>query len=302
MGLLLTGCTLSLGAGVASAQPVADGNEGTPAATDAHPVGEWLEPSKFTLSVSVFADSAINQDAHESLLPPAATSHNGSRDWEFTLAPYLWMSSIRADAEVGSVSGTADACFSDLLKQTDRGAQLRFEGIRHPWGFYLDGTYMSLGGDAQARVGPFRVRGLDVDGEFTQAWLDFGGMYRFGERGRSLDVMAGGRYSYLAADVSIGPFLDVDDWKDFWAPVIGGRLTYALSEKWVVSLAGDAGGFGVGEAADLSWGLTGILGYRLSDTTTMAFGYRFYDIQFSDRDLDLDLQFHGPVVGLAFRF
>jgi len=103
-------------------------------------------------------------------------------------------------------------------------------------------------------------------------------------------------------DVSVGPFLDVDESRDFWAPVIGGRLTYALSETWVLSLAGDAGGFGVGDAADLSWGLTGIVGYRLDDRTTLAFGYRFYDIEFSDRDLDLDLQFHGPVVGLAFRF
>jgi len=44
------------------------------------------------------------------------------------------------------------------------------------------------------------------------------------------------------------------------------------------------------------------VGYRLDDHTTLAFGYRFYDIDFSQRDLDLDLQFHGPVVGFAYRF
>lgn len=253
--LLVTSCALGLGTYIADAQVVADRFRETAQPTSADSESDWLTAHTLALSGLALEDPETPQGSVESSSLSAPDSAKSSDEWEFTLAPYLWMSSIRAEAEVGSVSATADACFSELLQQMDFGAQLRFEGLHHPWGFYLDGTYMSLGGDARARVGPFRVRGLDVDGEFTQAWLDFGAMYRFGERGRSFDVMAGGRYSYLAADVSLGPFLDIDEWKDFWAPVIGGRLTYALSEKWVLSLAGDAGGFGVGDAADLTWGL-----------------------------------------------
>lgn len=65
---------------------------------------------------------------------------------------------------------------------------------------------------------------------------------------------------------------------------------------------GGSGGFGVGDAADLSWGLTGVLGYRLEESTTLGFGYRYYDVGFTGGELDLDIQFDGPTVGLAFRW
>ncbi len=269
---------------------------------DGHAPRGWMEAQELTLSSSILSDPAGTQDAVEPTAGATVASHKDPDDWEFSLTPYLWMTSLRAEADVGPVSSTSEACFSELLEQMDMGAQMRFEGRRGHWGFYLDGTYMSLGSDARARIGPFRVRGLDVDGEFTQAWLEFGGMYRFGEPGRSFDVMVGGRYSYIAVDASVGPFLDVDESKDFWAPVVGGRWQYALSETWVLSLAGDVGGFGVGDAADLSWGVTGILGYRINDRTTLGIGYRFFDIDFSERALDLDLQFHGPIAGVTFRF
>ena len=249
-----------------------------------------------------FGDPGTNEGPSSATSKPGDTPRKSLDDWEFTLAPYLWMTSLRADVDVGPVSATADACFSDLLEHMDMGAQLRFEGRRGHWGFYLDGTYMSLGGDARARIGPFRVRGLDVDGEFTQAWLDFGGMYRFGERGRSFDIMLGGRYTYIGADISIGPFLDVDESDDFVSPVVGGRWEYALSDKWALSLAGDVGGFGVGDAADLTFGVTGLLGYRVSDHSTLVVGYRYYNSDYSTSDLDLDIQLHGPVVGMAFQF
>ncbi len=236
--------------------------------------------------------------------PPAAAPLPRERDdWTFTLAPYLWMSSVRADVEAGPLSADTAVCFSDLLKNLDMGAQLRFEGLRNErWGFFLDGTYMNLSSDARARIGPFRVRGVDIDAQFTQAWLDFGGIYRLGERGRSFDILFGGRYAHIGSEVSVGPFLDLDQSLDFFAPLLGGRWQYDLSEKWLLALQGDIGGFGVGDAADLFWGASAVLGYRINDRTMLGLGYRYYDIDYSTDRIDAEVQFHGPMIGVAFRF
>jgi len=240
----------------------------------------------------------VNSEEAESV-PPKKRGDS----WDFTLAPYLWASSIRASVDAGPIFSTTEACFSDLLKDLSFGAQLRFEGLRNDrWGFYLDGTFLRLSSDTTVRVGRFRLRGIDIETEFTQAYLDFGGMYRIGRQGRSFDVLFGGRYTHLGTEVSGGWVIDSKDSKDYVSPVIGGSVTWQLSEKWVVNVKGDVGGFGVGEAADLAWGGTAVLGYHLTESATVAFGYRYYDIDFTNRDLDLDLQFHGPIVGVAFRF
>jgi len=235
--------------------------------------------------------------------PPLPDSHVDKKgEWEFTLAPYLWASSLRTHVDVGPISTMSEACFTDLLKDLDMGAMMGFEGRKGRWGFFFDALYLSLGDDARARIGPFKARGLDVDAEFTQAEIDFGGMYRFGDPERAFDLMVGGRYTHLETEVSVGPFIDLDETQDFVAPVVGGRLLFELSVRWLMSFKTDFGGFGVGDAADLSWGATGIIGYRISHRTILGFGYRFYDAEFDKSKVDLDVQYHGPIVGMAFSF
>lgn len=225
---------------------------------------------------------------------------NDNDNWKFTLSPYLWMSSMRADIDAGPISAGVDKCFTDLVKQLKLGGSLRFEGLHRNWGFYLDGTYLNLGDDAEARIGRFRIRSLDVEADVVQAWLDFGGLYRFGEPGRAFDVMLGGRYMHMSTDLSIGP-LNVDRSDDAVSPVVGGRIEYALSPKWLASVKADAGGFGVG-SAELVWGITALVGYRWNDKLIFGFGYRYYDIEADDGLVDVDMQFHGPMVGFSFEF
>lgn len=294
VNVLLAALALPVFAAPAAAQ---DNLEGT-----VKPGGTRLHSYDFSASYAESSPAALGQLAGGDDEPAAAPPPKPSGDWEFTLAPYLWASSLRTNADVGPISITSEACFTELLKDLDMGAMLRFEGLRDDrWGFYLDGTYLSLGNDGRARVGPFRIRGIEVDAQITQAWLDFGGMYRFGKQGRSFDLMLGGRYSYMGTDVSIGPF-DLDNSNDNVSPVIGGRVQYDLSDKWLVSLRGDLAGFGIGNAADLVWGVTALLGYHINDRTTLGFGYRYYDISISSGRLDADVQMYGPMVGLAYRF
>lgn len=260
-----------------------------------------IEPVVLTLNVVPAGNTALAQPAAES--PAPSPTDHGTDKWTFTLAPYLWMSSLSADVDAGPVSASPSACFTDLLKDLDMGAQLRFEGLHEDrWGFFVEGNYLSLGDEARARIGRFRIRGVAVDTQFTQAWFDFGGMYRLGPQGRSFDLMLGGRYAYVATDTSVGPFLELDQSKSFVAPLVGGRMVYDVFDRWLLAAQADLGGFGVGEAADLFWGATALMGYRLSESAMLAIGYRYYDMDFSSGRLDLDVQFHGPIVGVVFQF
>jgi hypothetical protein len=261
-------------------------------------------PGRTHLSFVNFASDryAIADQPPDAAAEPAPAPRAANDEWHFTLAPYLWAMSMRVEAGDGSASSTSEACFLDLLNSLDGAAQLRFEGIKDRWGFFLDGTYLTLSDDANVRTDRFRVRGIDVDMHITEAWLDFGGMYRFGDPGFVFDLMLGGRYAYVATEISVGPFDVVDSSSDFLAPLIGGRLEFDLSDRWMMSVKGEVGGFGVGDAADLTWGATGLFGYRASESMTLGFGYRIYAIDLKDDGVDLDLQLHGPIVGAAFSF
>ncbi len=300
LGLFLADSTLLFGVYTASAQSVSQSNtQMVENYGNKQEAGSGMESPGLAFSGWLFDDSMAKQDTGEPPNPLAAPASKQSDDWEFTLSPYLWMMSIRAEISAGPINSTSEACFTDLLKDMDMGAMLRFEGRRGRWGFYVDGTYVALSDDARARIGPFRLRGLDADLELVQSWVDFGGMYRFGPPARSFDLMLGGRYAYISNDVSVGP-LDLDTSDDSLAPVVGGRVELGLSERWLFSTRGDVGGFGIGDAAELTWGLTGLFGYRLTDRTTIGFGYRYYDIEFSGDNLDM--QFHGPIAGVSFHF
>lgn len=220
-------------------------------------------------------------------------------EWEFEFTPYFWMTSITADVSIGPLSATSDACFTDIVKHLDMGAMLRFEGRRDNWGFYIEGLYVGLSDDSQMKVGPFRVRGLETDVRLTLADLDLGAMYRFGTPERGVDLMLGARYVHAESDLEVDPFIDVKNNTDFVAPVVGGRLQLELAEKWLFSFRADVGGFGICDAPDLTWGATALLGYRMSDRATLGFGYRYYDFGASD---NLELKFHGPFMGVAFKF
>jgi hypothetical protein len=156
-------------------------------------------PSRVTesssLGLSTWAiDDPPQEGAADEMAKPEAPLHKHSDDWRFTLSPYLWMLSVRATADIGPLSTTIDKCFSELVQKLDVGGSLRFEGLHGQWGFYLDGTYLGLSDDANARVGPFTIPGVDIEKELTLSWLDFGALYRLGDDGRSLDFTLGGRY------------------------------------------------------------------------------------------------------------
>jgi hypothetical protein len=222
--------------------------------------------------------------------------------WTFELTPYVWAASISGNAEFGPIEAEPDVAFLDLVKHLDLGLMLHFQATHdNRWGLFFDGLHMSLSGDSTVDLGRIPLfPGVGVDGRFRQTMLKFGAFYRFPQENWHVDLMVGGQYLDIKLDFDVGPLPSLDLRKSVLNPIVGARANIALSDEWNAIVMGDIGGFGAG--MDLVWEATAFLGYRLSDTTTLRFGYRAQSIQNSGSSIDLDILLHGPIVGIVFSF
>jgi len=203
------------------------------------------------------------------------------------------------------------------------GAFADFEASNGRWSVFVSPAYMDIASDENATVGPLTLRAeLDADLVF----LEFGGAYRVsswqggGVRGTPsgghLDLIVGARYTDLETEIDLevaglppgfAGAREVSDRKDWIDPLIGGRIRLRLSERWVMALRGDAGGFGVG--SDLSLAGNAVVGYELEmfGRDAIVFGgyralYQDYDDGSGASRFEWDMTLHGPVVGFNLQF
>ena len=62
--------------------------------------------------------------------------------WGFSVAPYLWMASLKGDVMVKGVEGSVDATFGDILDEMDAGGSLYLEARKGVWGIFADMYYL----------------------------------------------------------------------------------------------------------------------------------------------------------------
>jgi hypothetical protein len=144
--------------------------------------------------------------------------------------------------------------------------------------------------------------------------VEFGLQYRFLDtaspqerRGVALDAYAGGRYSYLDIDLDTRGAPSVNRNTDWVDPIVGGQVTFGLTERFFVLVRGDIGGFGVG--SDFAWSALGLLGYRWQGAGlewAILGGYKALSQDYTSdsgaRRFQWDTTMHGPILGLSIRF
>ena len=223
--------------------------------------------------------------------------------WEFFLAPYMSLAGVSGDVAVNGMDTDVDASFSDILDVLDLSFSLHGEARKGRWAFMIDPAYLKLSEDAEA--GP-----LNVKYEMQQWNVDFAGLYRpykrelAENRALTLEVLLGGRYTSVDQELKLVGLGSGSETKQWFDPIIGGRLMTDLTEKLAFSLRADVGGFGI--SSDLTWNVTGMLGYKFTPLFSLWGGYKALGLDYttgsgSDR-FTYDTVAHGPLIGLGFSF
>ncbi len=252
--------------------------------------------------------------------------------WEFEVTPYMFMPTMKGDMTTKGIDASVDMSFGDILSNLKFGGMLFLQAKKDTWGLFLDTSYMKLQTDVQGTrsftssgpLGRITVDTLlDAELSMEQLVIELGGFYQLAkfpvgqDKGGMmyLDLLLGARYWALSGDIDIGLVIDGNhntiarnisesgnkQWID---PFIGLRTRIQFTKDLALALRGDIGGFGVG--SEFSWNASTYLGYSVSQMVTLYAGYRALSVDYRDGSgIDrfiYNMTFHGPAIGVGFRF
>jgi hypothetical protein len=233
----------------------------------------------------------------------------------------MWLTGLTGDIQARGNKVDVDETFLDLVDKSSNlfGIAGRLEVGKQRLSAYVDGTYMSL---------RFDDRGDPADpAQVTTpiTIVEFGAIYRAAEwalgeesdvsraegapprRVLGLDVYAGGRYMDLGIDLDFQSGREESRNKSWVDPLFGARVIIDLSERWVFTIGGDIGGFGVG--SEFCWQAYGLFNYRFDmwgADAALVLGFKALYEDFDDGKDDglvkWDVTLYGPVIGLQFQF
>jgi hypothetical protein len=270
-----------------------------------------------TFGVLMLAVVAPARAEDEPAPAPAAAE---SSAWEFSLAPYLWMSKLDGSVSARGQSADFDVPFSDIWDNLDMGVLGAFEARKDKFSLTTNLIYMKLSPSGEQPVGsriPIAPPG-SFEVRLTTKMLLFElrpayevlSLPLFGaddERRIALDLGPAARiwwldnhvHAKLEPGVPVGPFsLRVDETTD-WVDFLGAaRVRAQLFEKIGLVVSGDYGGFDIGSSSHKTWSLSGIATYQLGEHWDLLAGWRTLSI---DRN-GIDAKMEGPLVGANYRF
>lgn len=234
--------------------------------------------------------------------------------WVITGAPYLFLPGMKGTVSVAGTQVDMDLSFSDIFDNFDVfSVSGRVEAWKDDqWGIIFDGMYLDLDGD-------FPVPGPMFDNanvKLTQVQIDLGLGYRVFDKDVSdddtkktrivIDVIGGMRYQYFKEQITIDAFPTLGDSADWMEIFVGGRGAIQLDEKWTLMVRGDASGFGIGSASDLTWNFFTGFGYQLKPTQQLRMGYHIQGFDYSNgsgiSQFGGDYELQGLYLSMAFTF
>jgi hypothetical protein len=222
----------------------------------AHADDGWAEGRQFGLheaDAGSDATAAVDRSLVASLTPGSvliaqaggAGADASADKWQFRLALPLWTPRTTMNLAVGQVSRSTTIDFVDIVPQLHFALAGHFEATWREWTGFLDLLYMSVGkSETQNRV--------SVSTGLQEGFFEFGGTYRLGplslgRAGRlTFEPLAGGRFIWVHTSLG-GPNQKVSDSASVIDPIIGGRITYHITDTLELGFRGDVGGFGISD-------------------------------------------------------
>ncbi|HEY9643633.1 MAG TPA: hypothetical protein V6C57_24300, partial [Coleofasciculaceae cyanobacterium] len=262
--------------------------------------------------------------------PAEGTEPSPAPRWRFSFEPYGYIPvSVDGNVSIGNFSTNIDRNTSvqDVISKLSSTLNFGFIGRAEAWrehlGFIVDAFYLNLGQNNTAtrdvpccfqNIIPSRI---DTDITVSYGQFDLGAGYRFANGNLAtaatefdagpviFDVIAGMRIYTLSQNIDISTNLgtnrELGRSATFVTPLLSSRLRWNLSHRWALGARADFAGFGV-SGLNLAWSATAGVEWMFSGNTSALLGYRFSSIDYNRNELGVDLQFHGPYLGIKFRF
>jgi len=238
-------------------------------------------------------------------LPGPAVAQSQAEGWRHSLSVYGWFTGVesRVATPLGKVE--TELSFADVVEDLDVGFFAAYSARNGPWGVFVDLNYSAL---TSVEPTPFGVAFEEGRVESTLTIASAVGTYAVYEDATTRIDIAGGLRAYrLELDTRLvgvpgirdRTFSTSESWVD---PVVGVRARTELSDTWFLDAAADVGGFGIGDASDLSWQAYAGVGYRLNERWSFIGGYRHLSIDTEIDGADVDLSLSGLLLGATFAF
>lgn len=274
--LLFTGLVLG-GRSVLLAQQEGPSVPG-PIGLSASAVSDAGDPSATSRVTPTPANNEEQPAAGESAAPGPGIDLSGSDDddqWHFAVSPYLWFPWVHGTVGAFGRDAGFSVTPSDLLSHARFGLLGVVEARRNRIVSPIDTLWLNVKATkALPFPGPLATS-ASVTANIFILTPKVG--FRVINQDRfKADFLTGIRYFYFGETLSFSPsllglnFSKNQNWVD---PLVGGRLQADLSQKTMITIAGDVGGWGVGSQMDYQ--IVGLLGYKLKPNLTLQGGYRY---------------------------
>ena len=227
-----------------------------------------------------------------------AGTANPNDGWHFEVSPYLWFPGMHGTATGPNGRGLSfRASPGDLLSHFRIGLMGAAEASRKRFVITGDVFWIRLGDDKSI---PFPGSGAtSASMKATEFFLTPKIGVRVIDQERfKITALTGLRYWHLGESLNFNPSalgLNFSGSQDFVDPLVGGRIETAITEKIVVNVLGDVGGWGTGSELEYQW--VGLLGYRVNAAWTLQAGYRYLYV---DKQSSRGVIFNATTAGVIF--
>ena len=229
------------------------------------------------------------------------------KKWRFSITPYALLAAQSTD--VGGE--TIRQNFDDLSSMTNAGFQIITTVRYHRFSFSFDGTFANLGTDMEQ--GPLKVD-LSIDQKIFDMKLGYKVYDNFKLKndqaitGWSLDFSVGTKYmlNNVNLDYKIvigdnppttsGSFSEKQEW---WDLMLGINTKFIVSPKFLVSVAYNAGGFGLGNSSKFASDFTYINSFKIHKHVLINAGFRSFMYDRVDDGVDTKVKVLGPMLGVS---
>jgi hypothetical protein len=243
------------------------------------------------------SDATIGAQTPDAPTPQNTTAADDG--WHFAVTPYLWFAGVSGAAGAVGHDVGIHASPGDLLSHFDIGLMGLVEARKNRFVLPVDFLFIKLTADKGVPLNDF-VNSIQFKG--TVVVLTPSAGYRIVDHEKvKVDALAGFRYWHMGQSLNAQPqlfngFSRSQNWVD---AVAGGKIEMALSEKALVTIAGDAGGGG----SDLDYQAVGALGYRLGKKAILQLGYRYLYVNYHNNppaSFLFDAHLSGAILGVTF--